>query len=66
MLLWTLDEPDRLTEQSRLVMGEADSTLYISIVSLWEIALKQRTGKLTADLAELAAQMAPARSSCSA
>lgn len=44
VLLWLLSEPDKLsTAAKKIVQGD---DLCVSMVSLWEIAIKQSNGKL--------------------
>ncbi len=44
VLLWLLSEPDKLSATAKRILQEDD--LYISMASLWEIAIKQSNGKL--------------------
>ena len=44
ILLWLLSEPDKLSAKAKKILQEED--LYISMASLWEIAIKQSNGKL--------------------
>ena len=44
ILLWMLSEPEKLSANARKIL-QADS-LYLSMASLWEIAIKQSNGKL--------------------
>ena len=45
ILLWLLSEPEKLSDTARRIL-ENDTSLYISMASLWEIAIKQANGKL--------------------
>lgn len=47
VLLWWADSPQRLSEQARLAIASARNFLYVSHASLWELAIKTSTGKLT-------------------
>jgi PIN domain nuclease of toxin-antitoxin system len=49
-LLWFLAADRRLGRRARDVIEAPANTVLISIVSLWEIALKSRLGKLRVDL----------------
>jgi len=49
-LLWFLAADRRLGARARQLIEAAENTVMISIVSLWEIALKSRVGKLRIDL----------------
>ena len=44
ILLWLLSEPKKLSATACKILQEDD--LFISIASLWEIAIKQSNGKL--------------------
>lgn len=45
-LLWALTEPARLAESARRIMLERSNALFVSAASAWEIATKQRIGRL--------------------
>lgn len=57
--LWMLSAPDRLRPQVRDLVQNADSDLYLSAASSWEIAIKNRLGKL--QLPEPPARFVPDR-----
>jgi PIN domain nuclease of toxin-antitoxin system len=59
VLLWLLND-DQMSAEARLVLRDPNSVLFVSVVSLWEIVVKQRAGKLKADIDAITAQMAPA------
>ena len=44
-LLWFLYDSDDISEKAKMLIEEADE-VYVSIASLWEIAIKQGIGKL--------------------
>lgn len=44
--LWSLMQPERLTEPARAAMADAANSVQVSAISFWEIALKYRLGKL--------------------
>ena len=44
ILLWMLSEPEKLSATAKRILQEDE--LYISMASLWEIAIKQSNGKL--------------------
>ena len=44
ILLWMLSEPEKLSATAKKILQE--DSLYISMASLWEIAIKQSNGKL--------------------
>ncbi len=45
-LLWWIDEPARLTEEARLAIANGRNSIFLSPISILEIAIKQATGKL--------------------
>lgn len=60
VLLWIVGDPDRLSRRTRAMLDDDGTAVFASIVSLWEIALKRRLGKLDADPEEIAGLLAPA------
>ena len=50
IFLWLNEEPEKLSSTMRLVCEDPANTLVISLVSLWEIQIKQQLGKLQLDL----------------
>jgi PIN domain nuclease of toxin-antitoxin system len=44
-LIWALQEPNMLSKRAIGALMSPQSTVFVSIVSLWEIALKTSTGK---------------------
>lgn len=52
-LLWWLSDDDQLGRQARELVEDPGNDVLISIVSLWEIAVKTRVGKLEADIKEI-------------
>jgi len=46
VLLWWLSDDLKLGGQERRAIAGADNIVYVSAVSLWEIAIKQGIGKL--------------------
>lgn len=45
LLLWNAGRPDRLSPEARRIIDSADSELYFSAASLWEIAIKTSLGR---------------------
>lgn len=45
-VLWALTEPDRLGARARPILAARTSELVVSAATAWEIATKQRLGKL--------------------
>jgi len=44
--IWMLSAEDRLTEESRTVLADPETELYLSAASVWEISIKVGAGKL--------------------
>ena len=44
--IWSLGEDHKLSKTAKGIMADASRSLYISIVSAWEIAIKVSCGKL--------------------
>lgn len=53
-LLWWLSDDKRLGAHPRALIEDPGNDVLVSVVSLWEIAVKVRIGKLEADVAEIA------------
>lgn len=54
VILWWLSDDDKLGKQARGLLGEAETQVFASIASLWEVSIKQSMGKLPAKAADLA------------
>lgn len=52
-VLWWFADDDRLGAQTRRLIADRSNAVLVSIVSVWEIAIKVRIGKLKADPARL-------------
>ena len=52
-LLWWLADDGRLGRRARDVIEDPGNDVLVSIVSLWEIAVKTRIGKLRADIGDI-------------
>lgn len=48
VLLWSLENPGRIGAPARAALSDHASTIVVSVVNLWEIAIKRRRGDLTA------------------
>ena len=46
VVLWMLDDPERLSSLARDAIDDASNTLMVSTVSILEVAIKLSTGKL--------------------
>ena len=58
LLLWAVAEPRRLPPPARKRIDEAE--VFVSAASIWEVSIKAALGKLSADPAELLAELEPA------
>lgn len=48
VLLWSLRDPLRIKASTRAVMADPDTSFVISVATVWELAIKQSLGHLTA------------------
>ena len=46
-LLWSLLEPDKLSESALAVIKDSETVLLVSSASAWELSIKHKLGKLT-------------------
>ncbi len=53
ILLWWLSDDPRLGVRQRGLIADPAQDVLVSVVSLWEIVVKRRIGKLTADIGEV-------------
>jgi PIN domain nuclease of toxin-antitoxin system len=44
--LWLITDADRLTKRARAAIADPDCEVWLSVVSVWEIAIKQKIGRL--------------------
>ncbi len=58
-LLWWMTDDVRLEERARAGIADPGNAVLVSAVSLWEIALKVRIGKLDADVGEILRAIEP-------
>ena len=52
-LLWWLNDDEKLGSRARGLIGDPANDVLVSAVSLWEITVKLRIGKLDADIEEI-------------
>jgi PIN domain nuclease of toxin-antitoxin system len=52
-LLWWLTDDSQLGTQARDLVADPSNDILVSVVSLWEIVVKVRVGKLEADIEEV-------------
>ena len=45
-LLWTIFEPDKLSAEAKEAILDRDNIICVSLISLWEISIKQSIGRL--------------------
>ncbi len=60
VLLWFAGGDERLTGKARQAIADPANEVLVSVVSLWEAAIKVRIGKLEVDVPSLAANCARA------
>lgn len=46
VFLWLDNDPERLSQQVTSICANPDNTLFISLVSVWELQIKSQLGKL--------------------
>jgi PIN domain nuclease of toxin-antitoxin system len=56
-LLWWLSDDPRLGAAARELMTDPANDILVSVVSLWEIVVKVRAGKLVAGIEDILAEM---------
>ena len=52
-LLWSLNDDQALGADARALIRDPSNDVLVSMVSLWEIVVKARVGKLEADIEEI-------------
>jgi PIN domain nuclease of toxin-antitoxin system len=59
--LWWLNEPQKLTPSMQQAISDPENELFLSVASIWEIAIKVAIGKLTIPqpLTKLVAEQLP-------
>lgn len=46
VLLWWLDDPGKLSDESRQIIENIDNIVFVSSAVIWEIVIKKQLGKL--------------------
>lgn len=46
VVLWWLTDPEKLAETGRQVISDRNNAIFVSSISLWEMAIKSSIGKL--------------------
>ena len=57
ILLWWLADDPRLSRKAREWIGQEAQSVFVSVVTLWEITIKAGKGKLRADLTAIHRQI---------
>ena len=57
-LLWWLTDDQALGEKARAHIADTGNEIVVSAASMWEIAIKQRLGKIDAEIAEIEKEIA--------
>ena len=47
IFIWWVDEPEKLSADISAALEEENNTLILSVVSAWEIQIKNQLGRLT-------------------
>ena len=47
VLIWLAMEPQKLSQQAKTILSNPNNTLFLSLVSIWEMQIKIQIGKLT-------------------
>lgn len=53
VFLWWLDDNKKLVESVRATLSDQSSLVHISAVTIWEIAIKAKIGKIQVEIGEL-------------
>ncbi len=48
--LWWIDNSNKLSQTARMIISDYANKIYLSVVSTWEIAIKDQLGNLSKDL----------------
>jgi PIN domain nuclease of toxin-antitoxin system len=54
IFLWWLADDPTLPTGARALIADPTNELFVSAVSIWEVAIKSRLGKIAADVGEIA------------
>jgi len=52
-LIWYSEHSGKLSPKAEKIIDDSENTIYVSVVSLWEIAIKVSLGKLEISLGDL-------------
>lgn len=53
VLLWWLNDDPKLPTRADVIISDSKNEVFVSSISLWEIAIKSTLGKLDADVNEI-------------
>ncbi len=53
VLIWSVSAPEQLSDELQAIIRDPGNDLFVSLVSLWEVIIKLRVGKLRLRLEEL-------------
>ncbi len=45
-LIWAMKDPTKISPKALNIIENINNTIYVSLASLWEIAIKQKIGKI--------------------
>ena len=54
--LWAVTEPERLTPDTRVIITNPSNDVLVSLVAVWEIAIKRSTGRIRYDMPSLSSK----------
>jgi len=59
VVIWTISSSDKISARAKRAMSQSRASLFVSVVSVWEIVLKHQAGKLLlqTDLEEVVDQI---------
>lgn len=46
VFIWTITAPEKISPRAQQVFYDSNNVLHVSLISLWEIVIKERLGKL--------------------
>ena len=46
IILWYFFEPEKMSQKVKNILTDTNNTIYYSVVSMWEVAIKHKIGKL--------------------
>jgi PIN domain nuclease of toxin-antitoxin system len=58
VLIWAMQQPDRLSPNARVALADRQNEILVSAASMWEIAIKVASGRLSFPLADIDSMLA--------